>query len=332
MMLLGKQSVAVCLLSLAAGIAGAGDDPREILERLERAIEGLNYEGTFVHIVGNRADTMYVVHRVGEGGSMERLVSLDGPRREIIRDQDEVTCIFADEKSVMVERRKQDSPLRAAIPRDAAQLDQHYTFQLLKPVNKLGRDAAVLAIVPEDDLRYGYKLWMDRETGMLLKSQVVDRYGKILEQLIFVSLDVPDAIPEERLKPSIETDNFTWYVQEDGQGDGQGDGEVGTAWHAEELPSGFELKVSKTGVMAGGGTPVEHLVYSDGMASVSVFIDRADSESAAPEGPSRMGAANAFTTRVGDHMVTAMGEVPLTTVRMIAESVRSKQVPPTAAR
>lgn len=324
----GRQSFAVCLLSLAAGIVQAAEDPREFLARLEQAIEGLNYEGTFVHIVDGRADTMYVVHRVEDGTAMERLVSLDGPRREIIRDEEEVTCIFADEKSVLVERRKQDSPLRAAIPRDTHQLDQHYTFRLLKPVNKLGRDASVITITPEDDLRYGYKLWMDRETGMLLKSQVVDMYGKVLEQLLFVSLELPDSIPEERLKPSISTENFTWYVQQDAPDDRS----VGTAWYAEQLPSGFELAVSSTGMIAGGSTPIEHLVYSDGMASVSVFIDRADSGSAAPEGPSRMGAANAYTTRLGDHLVTAMGEVPLLTVRMIAESVRSRQDPPTAAR
>jgi sigma-E factor negative regulatory protein RseB len=324
----GRQSVAACLLSLAAGIAQATDDPREMLERLDQAIERLNYEGTFVHIVDGRADTMYVVHRVEDGVAMERLVSLDGPRREIIRDEGEVTCIFADEKSVMVERRKQDSPLQAAIPRDTERLDEHYAFRLLKPVNKLGRDASVLAIVPEDDLRYGYKLWIDDETGMLLKSQVLDRFGKVLEQLLFVSLELPESIPSERLKPSIATDDFTWYVQQDTTGGS----DVGTAWQAEKLPSGFELKVSNTGVIAGDSAPVEHLVYSDGMASVSVFIDRADSESTAPEGPSRMGAANAYTTRVGDHIVTAMGEVPLTTVRMIAESVRSKRLPPTAAR
>jgi len=324
----GGQSVAVCLLSLGASVVQAGDDPREILERVERAVEDLNYEGTFVHIAGNRADLMYIVHRAEEGVAVERLVSLDGPRREIIRDEDEVTCIFADEKSVMVERRKQNSPLREAIPRDIARLDQHYRFELLKPVIKLGRETSVLAILPEDDLRYGYKLWTDKESGMLLKSQVVDRYGKVLEQVLFVSLELPDSIPEDHLKPTIDTDDFTWYVQQDTAVESG----VGTAWHAEKLPAGFELKTSNTGVMAGGATPVEHLVYSDGMASVSVFIDRADSESAAPEGPSRMGAANAYTIRVGGHMVTAMGEVPQTTVRMIAQSVRARQVPPTAAR
>lgn len=324
----GGQSVAVCLLSLAASIAQAAEDPREILERVERAVEDLNYEGTFVHIAGNRADLMYIVHRVQDGVAVERLVSLDGPRREIIRDEKEVTCIFADEKAVMVERRKRNSPLREAIPRDVTRLNEHYTFELLKPVNKLGRETSVLAILPEDDLRYGYKLWTDKETGMLLKSQVVDRYGKVLEQLLFVSLELPDSIPEDHLKPTIETDDFTWYEQHDTPAST----DVNAAWHAEKLPSGFELKASNTGVMAGGDTPVEHLVYSDGMASVSVFIGRADSESAAPEGPSRIGAANAYTIRVGQHMVTAMGEVPQTTVRMIAESVRARQVPPTAAR
>lgn len=322
--------LAVGMMALAPLVGAADDEARELLQRVERAVETLNYEGTFVHIVDGKVDTMYVVHRYEDGVATERLVSLDGPRREIIRDQEEVTCIFADEKSVLVERRKQEGPLRAAIPQDANQLDQHYQFRVLKPVNKLGRKAAVLAVVPQDDMRYGYKLWVDRESGMLLKSQVVDRYGKVLEQLIFVSIELPDSIPAERLKPSIAAEDFTWHFQRD---DSNVPGPSGEAsWRAGRLPAGFELKASNTGLMTDGDTPTEHLVYSDGVASVSVFIDRADGDSVAPEGPSRMGAANAFTTRVGEHMVTAMGEVPLTTVRMIAESVKQRQESATAAR
>ncbi len=320
--------LAVGLLMLTPLFASADEDARDLLRRVEQAVETLNYEGTFVHIVDGQVDTMYVVHRYQDGVSTERLVSLDGPKREVIRDKEEVTCIFADEKSVLVEKRKQEGPVRAAIPGDSAQLDDHYSFKLLKPVDKLGRRASVVAVIPQDDLRYGYKLWMDRETGMLLKSQVVDHYGKVLEQLIFVSLDLPDSIPDERLKPSIVADDFTWYSQQNAPSAETMTREGG--WRVAQLPSGFELKASNMGLMAGRNTPTEHLVYSDGMASVSVFIDQADAETAAPEGPSRIGAANAFTTRVGDHVVTAMGEVPLTTVQMIAESVQRR--PDSAAR
>lgn len=322
-MMQGLSSLAVGILVLAPALAAADEEARGLLERVERAVETLNYEGTFVHIVDGQVDTMYVVHRYHDGVATERLVSLDGPRREIIRDEEEVTCIFADEKSVLVERRKQDGPVRSAIPSSTEQLDEYYSFKMFKPVNKLGRNASVMAIIPEDDLRYGYKLWMDRETGMLLKSQVVDRYGKVVEQLIFVSLELPDSIPAERLKPSIAAEDFTWYAQDEGSAALAASEEA--AWRAARLPSGFQLKARNKGLMAGRETPTEHLVYTDGMASVSVFIDRADVESVAPEGPSRMGAANAYTTRVGEHMVTAMGEVPLTTVRMIAESVELRR-------
>lgn len=329
-MMIKALPLAIGVLALAPGAVQAEDDPRALLQQVENAVETLNYEGTFVHIVDGKVDTMYVVHRYENGSATERLVSLDGPRREIIRDRDEVTCIFADEKSVLVERRKQDGPLRAVIPRNTEQLDRHYRFKLLKPVNKLGRKASVLAIVPEDDLRYGYKLWIDQQTSMLLKSQVVDKYGKVLEQLIFVSMELPESIPAERLKPSIAAEDFDWHVQGE---EAAGPGDVGkSAWRAVRLPAGFELAASSTGVMVGGDTPTEHLVFTDGMASVSVFIDRAGGESVAPEGPSRIGAANAYTTRVGQHMVTAMGEVPLATVRMIAESVRPRKDQAAAAR
>jgi sigma-E factor negative regulatory protein RseB len=315
----------------ASPVPAAGeDDPRILLERMEHAIESLNYEGTFVHIVDGQVDTMYVVHRVEDGVATERLVSLDGAQREIIRKQDKVTCIFADKKSVLVEKRQDGGPIRSAIPRYTTSLDAHYIFDLKKPTHKLGRDAAVMEIVPQDEHRYGYKLWMDKATGMMLKSQVVDKYGKVLEQLIFVSIELPESIPADRLEPSIATEKFTWYVQEEEGAVPAGD--RAATWRAGSLPAGFELHASKTQVMAGEQVPTEHLVYSDGIASVSVFVDSAPEESDETGGPSRIGAANAYTTRVSGHVVTAMGEVPAETVRMIARSMRPVPGTPVASQ
>jgi len=296
-------------------------DPRAMLERMELAIETLNYEGTFVHIMEERVETMHVVHRVADGKIKERLVSLDGPGREIIRDADEVKCIFAEEQSVVVERRKGDSPLRAAVPRYSETLDEFYTFARLRPVTRLGRDVEAFAIRPRDSYRYGYRLWMDQVSGMPLKAQLVDEYGKVVEQFMFVSIDLPDDIPAARLEPTIPADGFTWYVNDERERDEQSSDK--SAWTAERLPPGFDLRASGLQMMAGADLPTDHLVYSDGIASVSVFVEHAGVKEEKLDGPSRIGAANAYTTLLDGHQVTVVGEVPASTVKMIATSVRA---------
>lgn len=311
---------ACLLLGPPCSTAALADDPRAMLERMELAIETLNYEGTFVHIMEERVETMHVVHRVADGKITERLVSLDGPGREIIRDADQVKCIFAQEKTVVVERRKSDSPLRAAVPRYSESLDEFYTFSRLRPVKRLGRDVDAFAIRPRDGYRYGYRLWMDEATGMPLKAQLVDEYGKIVEQLMFVSIDLPDVIPAERLEPTIPADGFTWYVQDERKQSDERRGQSG--WTAGRLPPGFDLRASSLQTMAGADWPTDHLVYSDGIASVSVFVEHAGVKEEQLDGPSRIGAANAYTTLNGGHQITAVGEVPAGTVKMIATSVR----------
>lgn len=296
------------------------EDPRELLQRMETAIETLNYEGTFVHIVEGRADTMYVVHRFQDGKSTERLVALDGPGREIIRDDEEVTCIFGDQQSVLVERRSDGGPLRSAVPRYSGELDAYYDFVKLRSEKKVGRPAAVMAIRPRDKFRYGYKLWMDKATGMPLKAQLVDMYGKIVEQLMFVSIELPDVIAAEKVEPTLSTEGFTWYVQDERQRAQERSGV--SNWRADSMPDGFRLKVSNVKIMAGSERAVEHLVYTDGVASVSVFVESADSKEEDLKGDSRIGAANAFTIVVDGHQVTAVGEVPTDTVRMIARSMQ----------
>lgn len=317
----------VVLLLWAGTAAVADDQARDLLQRMDRAVGSLNYEGTFVHVVDGKVETMHVVHRVEDGKVTERLVTLDGPSREIIRDDEEVTCIFADQKSVLVERRRGDSPLRAALPRYSDGLGAHYEFVRLKDGVRLGRKALSFEIRPRDRYRYGYRLWMDEASGMLLKAQLIDIYRRVAEQLMFVSIDLPEAIDAGMVEPTIATEDFTWYVQEE-------PGKVpvqssGGGWRAAELPPGFELTASTVEMMAGSEHPTRHLVYSDGIASVSVFIEQPEQSSDQLQGETRIGAATAFSVMVGDFQVTAMGEVPPVTVEMIAGSISGGE---TAAR
>lgn len=314
------------ILLLWAGLAAA-DPARDLLQRMDRAVGSLNYQGTFVHVVDGKVETMHVIHRVEDGKVTERVVTLDGPSREIIRDDQEVTCIFADQKSVLVERRRGDSPLRSALPRYSEGLDAHYEFVRLRDGMRLGRKALNFEIRPRDRYRYGYRLWMDEASGMLLKAQLIDIYRQVAEQLMFVSINLPETIDADLLEPTISTEDFTWYVQPD-----QAPAPVsasGGGWRAATLPPGFELTNSTLEMMAGADHPTRHLVYSDGIASVSVFIEQPERSSDQLEGETRIGAASAFSVMVGGFQVTAMGEVPPVTVEMIASSISGGE---TAAR
>jgi sigma-E factor negative regulatory protein RseB len=310
----------LCLLSVT--VAADSDGLRHLLNKMDQAIENLNYEGTFVHIVEGKVDTMYVVHKVEDGKVSERLSALDGPGREIIRNDEETTCIFADQKTVIVERREDGGPLRSAIPQYSEQIGQHYEFVMLRPVKKMNREATVFAIRPKDRYRFGYKLWMDKATGMPLKSQMIDFDGKVMEQLLFVSISISDYIPDSRLEPTIAADGFTWHVQDEKRRAEERD--RSSRWLATNMPDGFQMTTSKVTVLAGSEAAVDHLVYSDGVASVSVFVEPAGPDSNELAGDSTIGGANAYSTRIKGYDVTAVGEVPSDTVRMIARSVRAQ--------
>lgn len=306
--------------------AALADDARAWLERMEQAVESLSYEGTFVHMVGSSMETMHVIHRAVEGDVAERLFSRDQPGREILRHNDKVTCIFADQRTVLVERRKghRGTPLLGAVPRDSAEVEQWYEFREAGESLKLGRVARIIEVQPRDIYRYGHRLWLDQLTAMPLKIQLLDHEGVAVEQIQFVSLVVPAEISDARLQPEVEVEGFTWFEQERTPGAAQ----AGPArWQIEEPPPGFRLTEFRVRTLPGAEHPVEHLVYSDGLASVSVFVEPAEATDQELSGLSRMGAAHAFTLILDGQQITAVGEVPPNTVERMARSVRAIAAP-----
>lgn len=306
--------------------AALADDARAWLERMEQAVESLSYEGTFVHMVGSSMETMHVIHRAVGGEVSERLFSRDQPGREILRHNDKVTCIFADQRTVLVERRKghRGTPLLGAVPRDSAEVEQWYEFREAGESLKLGRIARIIEVQPRDSYRYGHRLWLDQLTAMPLKIQLLDHEGVAVEQIQFVSMVVPAEISDARLQPEVEVEGFTWFEQEHVPGVAQ----AGPArWQIEEPPPGFRLTEFRMRTLPGAEHPVEHLVYSDGLASVSVFVEPAEATDQELSGLSRMGAAHAFTLILDGQQITAVGEVPPNTVERMARSVRAIAAP-----
>lgn len=301
------------------------NDAREWLSRMERAVETLSYEGTFVHMAGDSIETMHVIHRSADGEVSERLFSRDQPGREVLRHNDKVTCIFADQRAVLVERRRErhGAPLLGSLPTDTTGVESWYEFRDAGDGRKIRRAAKIIEIRPRDDYRYGHRVWLDLVTAMPLKIQLLDDEGTAVEQIQFVNLVVPAEISDARLQAGVEVEGFSWYEHERSAADDVAAAPPTVGWKVEDPPPGFRLTESRVRTLPGADHPVEHMVYSDGLASVSVFVEPAEATDRKLSGLSRMGAAHAYTLILHDRQITAVGEVPAATVERIARSVRA---------
>ena len=308
-----------CLVVMTASLparAWFGENPDAWLKQMETALETVNYRGTFVYIHDDQAETMMVYHRVGPDGTRERLVSLNGSAREVLRNDDEVKCILPDDKAVFVEKRHDRGTVARGIPLNAARNTEHYEFQLLGTGRIAGRSSRLVAINPRDGLRYGYRLWLDEETGLPLRSELVNEEGQPVEKMMFTEIEVGAEIADELLQPSVSGEGFKWHVR---SAEKEASLEKGSPVHFDSLPAGY--KVVSAEARGENAKPSYHLVLSDGLASVSVFAEPLEDDKHSLAGLSRLGAVNAFGVRLPKHHVTIVGEVPEETVTAIAEAV-----------
>jgi sigma-E factor negative regulatory protein RseB len=327
--------VGAMLTSLPQPSSGA-DDPREWLQKMNQALATRNYDGTFFHLSEGRVETMRIVHRVRAGRVIERLQSLDGSGREFVRNNGELTCYLPDQHTVLVEPRPAHGPFLGSLPQFGAGVDEFYRIETLPSTRVLGRAARVIAVNPKDQFRFGYRLWLDESTAMPLKTQLCDSRGQVIEQIFFARLEMPESIPDSDLAPAVRTDGMRWVRQ--GPSPDTASPTL-SAFRASELPPGFHLTVAGAQTIGGASVPASHLVYSDGLATVSVFVEAqpsavtgaaagTDTAPVAPaeppmQGLARVGSGFAFSTVVQGHQVTAVGEVPAQTVEFIAHSVKS---------
>jgi sigma-E factor negative regulatory protein RseB len=243
-----------------------------------------------------------------------------------------LTCYLPDQHTVLVEPRPAHGPFLGSLPQFGAGVDEFYRIETLPSTRVLGRAVRVIAVNPKDQFRFGYRLWLDESTAMPLKTQLCDSRGQVIEQIFFARLEMPESIPDSDLAPAVRTDGMRWVRQGPSSDTAS---PVLSAFRASELPPGFHLTVAGAQTIGGASIPASHLVYSDGLATVSVFVeaqpgaapgaDSAPNVAAEPpmQGLARVGSGFAFSTVVQGHQVTAVGEVPAQTVEFIAHSMKS---------
>jgi len=331
------------------------DPDLEPFERMGQALGSLSYEGILVYSHENRMETLRIQQRVVDGRVQAVLESLNGQPRHIQQDGPQVICRLSGEHLIAVAQRALSQQTPAGLPLKARELAPHYLVQSQGQTRVAGRPTQVMAILPGDDLRYGYRFYLDTATGLPLKTDLLDADTGIIEQIMFTSLTLdpadpgspptappaplaptmaggsrpkaisPPAMPVAPLEPSGPP-----VIPSATQAAGHpalappGAPEAAsipaaTAWTFQGLPPGFLLAVTER-IPDAAGNPMEHFIISDGLATISVYVESAAQEGL--NGPSRIGAIHAQGGKIAGHQVTVVGEVPARTVAAVLSALR----------
>jgi sigma-E factor negative regulatory protein RseB len=293
---------------------------RDWLERMMDAVQRLNYQGTFIYLHDNQLEAMRIVHAVGNDRVRESLTSLNGHPREVLRDEDSVTCVIPESNQVSVDRRPPSDKFLNLLPEDLAQLEQHYTFHLLDRSRIADHQAQVVTIVPNDRLRYGYRFYLDTDTGLPLKSDLLNEKGEVVEQTMFTELQIGKAeIPDLYRRESL----YTYRLQNNTDAEDSLTDDETSRWNFARLPNGFKLKLKHYLPDPDSSVPIEQYVFSDGLGSLSVFVEPGG-HGEGLNGASRLGAVNAWGGEVAGYQVTAVGEVPAVTLLGVVQGMQLK--------
>lgn len=325
-----KRKLLCCaILALAAGSLpslgrtqpAATENARDWLERMLRANQTLNYEGTFIYVQGPHLEAMRIIHGGGPEGERQRLFSLSGPPRELVVANGGVICRSPRQQTAIANGDYRRSPFPLSIPRELGSLESHYALELLGEDRVAGLEARVVAINPRDAWRFGYRLWLDQRNGMVLRAALLDERGHPVEQFMFTDLQIRPRIDEAAFAPA---DGAAVQAQPnpDAKLPPRGEPVTQSAWRVQQLPDGFTEVSHQRFTEVAGRHPTEHMVFADGLATISVFVERLEGAPPLLQGGSSLGSMNAFGTVINGYQVLVVGEVPAATVQRLADSIQ----------
>ena len=313
-MKLGAYALTLALISGA--VQAQAPETLAWLRKMQDAAQKLSYSGTFVYQNGSRSETSRITRFVEASGDIEKLEVMDGVPREIVRTKDTVRCYLPGARLVKVDRRTERG-FPALLPERISAVARNYDITLGETRRIAGYDCQAVVLTPKDNLRYGYRLYADNASGMLLRAVTFDASGEQIEQFMFTQLAI-GGVTRDMVKPRHASRN--WRVEDAEAAPARANG-----WGlSSELP-GFH-KVVELKRRLSDSRPASQMVYSDGLAAVSVFIESLEGR---PEpvrpGLASMGAIHIYTREVANHVVTVVGEAPAASVQRIANAVEYRR-------
>jgi sigma-E factor negative regulatory protein RseB len=283
------------------------DDSSAWLAKIGTALRQNNYQGTLVQTAEGHVETVAVFHAFGNGHERERLVTLSGPHREVIRNDTLVMCIGTGDMPVGYDAGMGGTWNPDQVFADVARL-QGYQAKLGGTGRVAGLDAQIVELRAKDDWRYGYRFWLEKKSGLPLQISLLDENGRVLEQIFFTQLQLGRRPAEADLGPS--TQNGLRRVQTLSPGL-----ESDPGWRVAAPPAGFALRAARR------LGPAVQLLYSDGLASISVYVEPI-SPDASGATAAHLGAVTARSYWQGGRRVVAIGKVPELTVDYFARNVQ----------
>ena len=303
-------------------------DPAEvgqIVRQIQQAARTLNYVGVFAFQQGERFESSRITHFFDGKNEKERIEVLDGPPREYLRFNDEVQGLMPDRKLMLLERQRGDR-FPGLLLNHAQTLDKNYSVRLAPDHLRIaGRPCRGIEITPRDTHRYGYRLCSDLESNLLLKAQMVGPDGVVIEQVAFTQVTIGADITEAMLAPTWTTTDWRTVRAQHSKVDLFAQG-----WRIA-APAGY-VATSQLERIFSNNKRVNQLILSDGLATISIFIEpyRPERSEYEPQGAARSGSVNIFGIKVANFWLTVLGEVPAATLEQLAQSIQ--YVPLTPAR
>jgi sigma-E factor negative regulatory protein RseB len=296
------------------------DAPRSEAEWIQAARTAalrVNYSGTIVYQAGGEMTASRITHVFDGSKSQERIQTLDGKPREYLRKRsdsdDEVQCLIPESKKILVERRSVEESFPALSAASADEILQRYEARLGSVERVAGLEAQVLALEPRDTLRYAMRLWLDRASGLLLRAQTLNERREVIEQIAFSDVRIGERIDRLALKPAWPIDGWS-VVRSDYR-------KTDLAKHGWIVPTPSGFRKTKEVMRRMHAADAMQVVFADGLATISVFIEPNSPADEPPAAIRTNGPTAALARKVNGALVTVVGEVPPGTIRTVAQSV-----------
>jgi sigma-E factor negative regulatory protein RseB len=326
------------IFALAAASSAAAEPPRQDgvnwLQTMAFAAHQTDYSGIFVYRYGKHVETTRITHIADHDGEHGRLESLDGIRREVIRHNDKTWCFVGDHQ-VQMSQGQVGQEFPALLPQELALLNENYLVRQAEEERLAGFYTHAVILQPKDNLRFTHKMWADSASGLMLKSEVLDEHGGVIEQYSFTQLSVGGNVDRKWMEATEPPANsrpldphHTHALYEEHAHLAQADDPaeptaVTSGWIVDALPPGFKKIAEVRRRMRGRDAPVIQMVFSDGLAGISVFVEKSDGDWDDKPGLSSRGLIQVYSRQSDGYLVTVVGEVPPRTVIQVGDSVRN---------
>ena len=316
--LLGLGLLGAATLALAQGATAA--NAGVWLGRVQQAAASSSYQGTLVVTASGVVSSSRMVHVCDGRQRYERVEALDGKPRLQLRHNEQLLTLWPASKQARFESRDPvaEFPSLSALAGHLA-LENYEPASLLLRDRIAGHEADVLMLKPRDKLRYAQRLWADRDTGLLLRNDVIGPGGEVLESSAFTEVQIGGRLSAEQvLAPMKRLEGFKVVraASERTQIEAEG-------WLLGKPVAGFRLLSCSKRPLADtesqlSPVPVLQSVFSDGLTHVSVFIEPYDPQRHKQAMGTSLGATHTVSSRLGDWWFTVVGEVPMLTAQQFS--------------